>query len=161
MVAFHADVKIDASPEEVWQVLLDGAGYPTWDSGVARVEGTIAAGERITVYSEVRPDRGFPVGVRIIEPARKMRWIGGLPMGLFSGVRTFTLLPTDDGGTFFDLREEYDGVLLFLMRLTLPDLQPSFDKFVLGLKRRVERGPAPSEETAPADGDASSTASAE
>jgi hypothetical protein len=74
-------------------VLVDAAGYPAWDSGVERVEGTIAAGERIKVVSEANPGRAFPVTVTELVPDRRMTWTGGMPLGLFRGVRTFDLVP--------------------------------------------------------------------
>ena len=38
-----------------------------------------------------------------------MTWSGGMPLGLFKGVRTFTLEPADGGATRFSMREEYTG----------------------------------------------------
>lgn len=137
---YESSARIDASPEAVWQVLTDGAAYPTWESGVERVEGTIADGETIKVFSEVDPGRAFPVKVGDVEPARLMRWRGGMPLGLFRGVRTFTLTPTDTGGTAFTMREEYTGPLLGLIWRSMPNLKPSFDKFATGLKARSESG---------------------
>jgi hypothetical protein len=64
----------------------------------------------------------------------------GTPLGLFKGVRTFTLSPAGDGRTHFRVREEYTGPLLGMMWRSMPDLGPSFDKFAEGLKRRVETG---------------------
>lgn len=137
---YESSARIDASPEAVWRVLTDGAAYPTWESGVERVEGTIADGETIKVFSEVDPGRAFPVKVGDVEPARLMRWRGGMPLGLFRGVRTFTLTPTDTGGTRFTMREEYTGPLLGLIWKSMPNLKPSFDKFATGLKARAESG---------------------
>jgi hypothetical protein len=140
MKHYESSARIDASPEAVWQVLTDGAAYPTWDSGVERVEGTIADGETIKVFSEVDPGRAFPVKVGDVEPARLMRWRGGMPLGLFRGVRTFTLTPTETGGTAFTMREEYTGPLVGLIWKSMPNLQPSFTRFAGGLKERAESG---------------------
>jgi hypothetical protein len=38
-----------------------------------------------------------------------MTWSGGMPLGLFKGVRTFTLAPGPDGTTRFIVREECTG----------------------------------------------------
>jgi hypothetical protein len=59
-------------------------------------------------------------------------------MGLFKGVRTFTLTPQGDGVTRFSMREEYTGPLLPLIWRSMPDLGPSFQRFANGLKRRAE-----------------------
>jgi hypothetical protein len=62
-----------------------------------------------------------------------------MPLGLFRGVRTFTLQPAGMG-TDFRIREEYSGPLLPLIWRSMPDLAPSFRQFADGLKRRVEHG---------------------
>ena len=66
-----------------------------------------------------------------------MTWTGGMPLGLFKGVRTFSLTP-ESGGTRFKMREEYSGPLLPLIWRSMPDLQPSFDQFAAGLKAHAE-----------------------
>jgi hypothetical protein len=139
MKAYEASSTIQASPDTIWRLLTDGPGYAQWDNGVVRVEGRIAPGETIKVVSEANPGRTFPVKVTRFEPARRMEWSGGMPLGLFKGVRTFTLSPRDDGSTAFHVREEYTGPLLGMMWRSMPDLGPSFDKFATGLKARAER----------------------
>jgi hypothetical protein len=139
MKAYEASATITASPEAIWDVLTDAAGYQTWDSGVERVEGRIAPGERIKVLSKANPGRAFPVKVTEFIPGRRMTWSGGMPLGIFRGVRTFTLSPAEDGTTRFVMREEYTGPLLPLIWRSMPDLGPSFAQFAEGLKRRAER----------------------
>jgi hypothetical protein len=140
MRAYEATASIDATPEAVWRVLLDGRSYTSWDSGVVALEGEIALGERLKVTSEANPGRAFPVRVTEVVPARSMRWSGGMPLGLFKGERTFTLSSGASGETDFKLREEYTGPLLGLIWRSMPDLGPSFDKFAKGLKQRAETG---------------------
>ncbi|MEX0750779.1 MAG: SRPBCC domain-containing protein, partial [Dehalococcoidia bacterium] len=106
--------------------------------GVDRVEGTIAAGETIKVVSKANPGRAFPVKVTGFEPNESMTWSGGMPLGLFKGVRTFKLTPNGDGTTRFDAREEFTGPLLPLIWRSMPDLGPSFQQFADGLKARAE-----------------------
>jgi uncharacterized protein YndB with AHSA1/START domain len=139
MKHYEATAAIDAPPEAVWAVLTDGAAWPTWDSGVTTVEGRIAEGEKVTVRTEVSPGRAFPVKVTALEAPRRMVFTGGMPLGLFRGERTYTLTPSD-GGTAFRMREEYTGPLLGMIWKSMPDLQPSFDRFAAGLKQRVESG---------------------
>ena len=139
MKSYEATATIQASPEAIWTVLTDAPGYQTWDSGVERVEGTIAPGERIKVVSKANPGRAFPVKVTELTPGRRMTWSGGMPLGLFKGVRTFTLAPDGGGATRFTMREEYTGPLLPLIWRSMPDLGPSFRQFADGLKQRAER----------------------
>jgi hypothetical protein len=54
---YEASSTITSSPEAVWAVLTDGAAWPSWDSGVDRVDGQIAPGEKITIRSQAAPGR--------------------------------------------------------------------------------------------------------
>ena len=137
MKHYDASATIDARPEQVWAILIDAPAYPQWDSGVQKVEGRIAPGEKIKVVSEANPGRAFPVKVAQFEPGRRMVWSGGMPLGLFKGMRTFTLTP-EGSATRFDMREEYTGPLLPLIWKSMPDLGPSFEQFARGLKAKAE-----------------------
>ena len=138
MKSYEATSTIAASPDAIWAILTDAPNYAEWDSGVERVEGRIASGETIKVFSKVNPGRAFPVKVTEFTPGQRMTWEGGMPVGLFKGVRTFTLSPQADGATRFTMREEYTGPLLPLIWRSMPDLGPSFQQFAAGLKSRAE-----------------------
>jgi hypothetical protein len=56
--AYDATSLIHATPAAVWAVLVDAAGYPAWDSGVERVEGTIAPASASRLSR--RPTRAAP-----------------------------------------------------------------------------------------------------
>jgi hypothetical protein len=138
MKSYEAEATIDAGQDAIWAVLTDAPAYADWDSGVVRVEGRIAPQERIKVVSEANPKRAFAVQVTEFSPPQRMVWSGGMPLGLFKGVRTFALGP-EGGGTRFTMREEYTGPLLPLIWRSMPDLQPSFEQFARGIKARAER----------------------
>jgi len=143
MSHYESTALIQAPPETIWSVLTDAPGYADWDSGVVRVEGTIAPQEKIKVVSEANPKRAFPVKVTEFAPGERMVWSGGMPLGLFKGVRTFRLQPEDGGATRFTMREEYSGPMLPMIWRSMPDLGPSFEQFASGLKARAEQGAAP------------------
>jgi hypothetical protein len=138
MKSYEATAVIEAGPDAIWRVLTDGSKYPEWDSGVERVEGRIAPGEKIKLHVTVNPGRAFPVKVTEFTPGQSMRWTGGMPLGLFKGVRTFRLAQQANGETRFTVREEYTGPLLGLIWRSIPDLGPSFEQFANGLKHRAE-----------------------
>lgn len=139
MKFYESSALIAASPAAVWAVLLDVAKYPSWDSGVVRVEGAVAPGAKIKVVSAVNPNRAFPVKVTELTSERRMVWSGGMPLGLFKGVRTYSLT-SEGSATRFTMREEYGGPMLPLIWRSIPDLGPSFEQFARGLKARVEAG---------------------
>jgi len=136
---FEASSDIKAKPERVWQVLTDGERYPQWDSGIERFEGRIAPGATVKLLVKVNPGRAFPLKVTELSSNRRMVFSGGMPLGLFRGVRTYTLEPDAAGGTSFRMREEYTGPLLGMMWKSIPDLGPSFQQFANGLKDEAEK----------------------
>lgn len=138
MEAYESSAMIDADAASVWETLTEVERYPAWDSGVVSVDGTVAQGARLKLVSEANPKRAFALRVREIVPAKRMTWVGGMPLGLFRGVRTYSLEP-QGAATQFRMREEYSGPLLRMIWRSMPDLQPSFDKFASGLKHEVER----------------------
>ena len=138
MRSYDAAATIAAEPEKVWAILTDGPAYAEWDNGVTRLDGRIGPGEKLKITSEADPKRAHPVRVTRFEPARAMTWTGGMPFGLFKGVRTFTLAP-DAGATRFTMREEFSGPMLPLIWKSMPDLGPVFEQFARGLKARAER----------------------
>lgn len=138
MKFYEASTTIQAPPDAVWAILTDAPGYSRWDSGVERVEGDIAPGEKIKVLTKANPGRAFPVKVTEFTPDRKMTWSGGMPLGLFKGVRNFALAPEGNGGTKFHMREEYTGPLLPMIWRSMPDLGPSFRRFADGLMAKAE-----------------------
>ncbi len=138
MKIHSATTNIKASPETIWKILTDAPNYPAWDPWAIRIEGAIASGAQITAYTKLSPDRAFPVKVTEFVPGRKMTWTGGMPLGLFKGVRTFTLSPKGDGSIDFTVREEFSGPLLSMFAGSLPDMTKPFEDFAAGLKARAE-----------------------
>lgn len=138
MKAWNATATIAAAPETIWAILTDGARYPEWDPYAERIEGNIAPGAKLVVYTKVAPGRAFPVTVTAFEPGTRMVWSSGMPLGLFKGERSFTLAPQAGGRVAFTLREEFSGLLLGMIAPSLPDMTEPFEKFTAGLKARAE-----------------------
>ncbi|MEZ4267913.1 MAG: SRPBCC domain-containing protein [Myxococcota bacterium] len=139
MKSFRVATRIAAPPQRVWDILVDGAKTPEWDPNLLRIEGRIAPGEKIKVFTKLSPDRAFPVKVVDFDPPRGMRWTGGMPLGLFRGNRTFTLKALPDGGTEFEMEEIFSGLMAPLITKSIPDLTGAFEQFGAGLKQRAEQ----------------------
>jgi hypothetical protein len=139
--AFRMDCAINttiqASPERVWALLTDAAGFPRWNSTVTSIEGEIAEGRTLTLKVPSAKDRVFKPKVSNVQPGRGMTWSDGMaPM--FKGVRTFTLTPKGDGTTEFAMKEELSGIMLPMIRGSLPDFAPIFETYAEDLKRAAE-----------------------
>ncbi len=139
MKSFATRVTIHAAPDTIWRVLTDAPSYPGWNSTVTKVDGLIALGEKITVHAKLSPGRAFPVKVVAFNPSKRMVWSGGMPLGLFTGERTYELRPTSAGNVEFSMREDYAGLLAPMITKSIPNLQPAFDEFAACLKARAEQ----------------------
>ncbi|HEY0755202.1 MAG TPA: SRPBCC domain-containing protein [Ktedonobacteraceae bacterium] len=139
MLSYSATTIINASQDTIWGILTDAPGYPTWDPGVLRIEGTIAYGNKVTAFTKRDPKRAFPAKVSEFVPRQKMAWTGGMPLGLFKGVRTFTLTPQANNRIEFTLREEFSGPLLPLIASSIPNQTQTFEDFAAGLKAFAEK----------------------
>lgn len=138
MTSFATSIAIRARPETIWRILTTAEAYPSWTSSVARIDGRIDDGLTITVHAP-GGGRAFPVKVTVLRPYSQMVWEGGMPLGLFTGTRRFTLTPAADGGVGFDMREDFTGWLAPFIGRVIPDLQPNFDAFAADLKAAAER----------------------
>lgn len=115
--------------------------WPDWDSGVISIEGDFVPGGKLKTVGEADPKRAFTVKVEELDAPNRTVLKGGMPLGLFTGVRTYELSSEgpDDASTRFDMVEVFSGPLLGLVKRSMPDLQPFFDKFAAGLKAQAER----------------------
>lgn len=130
---------IQAPAPVVWKLLTNTSDYPRWNSTVISIEGEIAQGQEINLLAKVSPDRAFHLTVRELEPNVRMVWADGMPMGMFAGVRTFTLTPQADGSTKLTMAEVFSGSMAKMITKSIPDLRPSFQDFAADLKREAEK----------------------
>lgn len=129
---------IQANPDRIWSLLTDAQKFPSWNSTVTSIEGVITEGQTLKVRVPAAPGRVFKPRVSAVDPKRSMVWRDGMaPM--FRGVRTFRLTPHADGSTEFAMTEELSGVLLPMIKGSLPDFGPVFEAYAEDLKRAAER----------------------
>ena len=110
MKSFASSVVIRGTLDATWQVLTGAPAYPSWNSTVTRVDGTVALGGTATVHGKVAAKGG----------------------------RVFELRPSAEASVAFTMREDYSGLLAPLISKSIPDPQPASDEFATCLKARVE-----------------------
>jgi len=132
MKSFHVSRHIPATPERVWAVLTDAARLANGSLGITRIEGDIALSHSLKLWTEATGTRAFGLKVTTMNAPRTMVWEGGMPLGLFRGVRTFTLAEKE-GGVQFEMSEVFSGLMAGLITKSIPDLTPSFERFANGL----------------------------
>jgi hypothetical protein len=131
--------EIHAPPAAIWALLTDAPAFPSWNTTVTKLDGTIALGEKLALKAAVDPSRTFTPTVTKLSPEDRMEWSDGFaPM--FKGVRTFTLKSKAGGVTEFAMTEVFSGAMLPMIRGRLPDFGPPFEAFARDLKRAAEGG---------------------
>lgn len=140
-LSYEVQIDIDAPPAAIWARLTNAKDFPSWNSTVSAIEGEIAQGQKLAIRVPVAPGRTFSPRVVALEPEKEMVWADGMaPM--FRGERTFRLTPAAGGKTTFSMVEVFTGVMLPMIKGSLPDFRPVFDTYAGDLKRACEKGGA-------------------
>ncbi len=143
MKQLYSEIEIQATPENVWQILTDFANFPQWNPFIHRASGELKAGSRLEVY--IQPPGGsgmtFRPTVLKVEPQREFRWLGHLIMpGLFDGEHIFTIEPLGPDRVKFVQREEFRGILVSLMlRFIGENTRRGFEAMNQALKIEAEK----------------------
>ena len=128
---------IKANAEKIMRLLTNAGNFTKWNSTVTHLEGSIRQGETIRLKSILDAKRTFKLKVLEVTPT-KMVWEDGFaPM--FKGVRTFALKPQSDGSTDFEMTEEFKGIMLPMIKGSLPDFKSNFEQYAADLKREAEK----------------------
>jgi hypothetical protein len=135
------EIRIDAPPERVWQVLSDLAAYPAWNPFVVQAEGRAEVGTRLTLRLQPAVGRATTVRPTVTEAraGARLRWLGrfGLP-GVLDADHSFVLEPAGSG-TRFVQEERFSGALVpFVARTLERGTLPAFVLMNEALKRRAE-----------------------
>jgi hypothetical protein len=133
-------VNISARAEIIWRLLTDANDFPRWNSTVTSIEGQIREGAQLRLRVP-GTDRGFNPRVSGVVPNERMTWTGGFAP-LFRGVRTFELRARSDGTTDFAMKERFSGLMLPLLKRSLPDFGPVFERYASDLKNEAEQANA-------------------
>ena len=126
--------QIAATPDVIMSLL---ASTQTWNSTVVSIEGEIRQGNIVRLISALDPKRTFKLKITTATPTRLVWEDGFAPM--FKGIRTFTLTPQPDGTTLFEMVEVFSGVMLPLIKSSLPNFIPNFEQYAHDLKTAAEK----------------------
>ncbi len=135
-LSYSVSAEIAAPVARVWALLTDADDFPRWNHTVTELRGPIALGQRLAIKVPISP-RTFTPKVTTLEPERRMVWSDGAAP-FFKGTRTFTLAPRGDA-TSFSMVEVFQGVMLPLIKRSLPDFRPVFAQYVQDLQQAAQQ----------------------
>lgn len=143
MKKIETSILIDATAEEVWQVLSEFKAYSQWSPTIKRFEKQPVVGKRCKVLLE-QPN-GFKIKMNpkflSIEQNNELRWKGDLFFpGIFDGEHYFRLEQVGATQVRFVQGELFSGLLVPFLGKLLIETKHGFDLFNMAIKRRVEYG---------------------
>jgi hypothetical protein len=122
MLTLSTEIEIAATPDRVWDILMDFPGYGRWNPFIRSLEGTARVGETLKVFIQPPGGRGmqFRPTVLAVEGAREFRWKGKLLVpGLLDGEHCFLLEVAPHGNVLLRQGEIFSGLLVSLMNNSL------------------------------------------
>ncbi|GAA2816063.1 SRPBCC domain-containing protein [Kribbella solani] len=138
----HTEIEIDASPEQVWNVLTDREAYPEWNPFIISSTGELKVGGKIT--NVLRDTKGsetaFDPTLLAVTPNEELRWIGKVPPGaIFDGEHSFRLTALPNGRTRLVQEEKFTGAAIPFTRSMLNNtIKPQFEAMNRALADRAK-----------------------
>ena len=133
------EIRINASPEEVWRVHTNIDAWSDWNADVssARLRGSLATG---SVFEWKSNGVGLRSTIEVLEPVSTIGWTG---KGLGSRARHIWTLVPDGDGTILKTEESLEGWIVRLLKASVQrTLDSTLDAWLLDLKNEVEMGSA-------------------
>ena len=141
MKEIKTEITIQASQEQVWQILTDLEKYPSWNPFIISSKGTINLGSKLTnVLMVGGKERTFTPKITELTPGASFAWLGKLPLGLFTGNHYFMLEDLGNGSTRLVHGERFGGLLRgMIMRKIGNETKRGFIAMNEALKVRAEQ----------------------
>jgi hypothetical protein len=147
MHEIRTSIDIEASPRDVWDVLMDFEGYHEWNPFILSIEGSPTVDRKIDVVLGIEGKKPMNITPTVTECSAPSRfaWKGSVGFkGVFDGHHQFELVPFE-GGTRLVHYEEFSGALSSLvLRWIRESTTRGFEEMNRALKGRIESGDDPS-----------------
>lgn len=132
-------IAINATPEKIWNTLINTDLYSNWNPFIKTVEGTLKKNKQIKVT--IQPSGGSKMSFKPViicfNKHQKLAWQGKLFIkGIFDGIHSFELVPHNNGSTTFIHSEVFSGVLVRWINLDATKI--GFESMNIALKELCE-----------------------
>jgi hypothetical protein len=138
-----SEIRIQATPERVWEILTTFDKYSTWNPFIKSIQGSVKVGGKITARIEPPQAKGmtFKPTVLVFDKNKEFKWIGHLFFpGIFDGEHRFELIDHGDGTTTFIQAERFNGILVrFLAKMLDGSTMNGFRAMNQKLKEEAEK----------------------
>lgn len=134
----HNEIEIAATPEQVWNVLIQVRTWEQWYEGASNIEiqGDEPVLEAGSVFTWTTMGLDFTSTIKEFEPHRRLAWES--QKWSISGWHAWLIIPTEDGCILIT-DEAQNGFLTYLERMFQPNkLRRLHDIWLAEIKRRAE-----------------------
>ena len=142
MATHRTDFDVDASDEQVWNVLVDFEHYPDWNPSVPAIAGDVRVGSTVSLTLALpgRPKLNVKAVLREVAPNRRLTWQGHLGANrLFTGYREFAIAPLSENKVRVTHIEDLQGWIAPAFEALMGrSVQHHHDAFNEALRHRAE-----------------------
>ncbi len=137
----RTEIEINATPEEVWRVLIDTESYPTWNPFIVEVADSFNLKQttKLTISPPASSEMNFSAQVTQLREAQELRWVSSLFLPFFFRAETFfefrSITPEV---TRIVQGQNLSGILLKFFHRQITEIARGFIFMNQALKRRVE-----------------------
>lgn len=135
----QTSIDINASPAQIWEVLVDLKSYGEWNPMLGNVHTGLRTDD--VVRFEVLTGKGKPLKLKAKitsnQKERELAWRGGAS-AILSGHHYFRIEPLTEGRCRFLHGEHFSGFILPLISFFLKDAPDLYRSMNEALKRTVE-----------------------
>lgn len=140
MKNLQTEIIINATPEKVWNILMDFDKYPQWNPFVKEITGSQQVGGQLKVT--LKNGKGTSVFTPTVvsnETANIFEWLGSIPLGLFKGQHRFAIEKISETQVKFIHSEQFSGLLAGLIMSQIGETtRNGFIAMNKALKERAE-----------------------
>ena len=132
-------IEIAASPEAVWEALVDFDRYNDWNPMLQNMQAELLVGSPVAfdvILSETKRMK-MKANIAQIEEAVELNWKGGSPL-MVSGKHYFRIEKLGDNSVRLHHGEDFKGLLFPLLAKTLKQSEPLYNALNRALKEHVE-----------------------
>lgn len=138
----YTDIVINATPEQVWSVLIDTPSYKKWAAFLVDIQGEIKDGAKITAVFQTNPKKKKLNTIQhtiTVQQVREFYWAEKGPGGIKDN-HHFKVERLDNGKTQFIQSDEIMKGITWLVGTSLSKMYANgYQAFNRSLKAEVER----------------------
>ena len=132
----HHEITIYASPEKVWQVLIETDSYDRWNPVMRLLNGEIKEGNRVKYQFTQSADNSYDIATNVkkVIPNKLLNQGGGMPL-----ILTFNhkyLLEPSGNATKLTIHEDYNGIGVHFWNPS--PVQAAYERLNEAIKKRAE-----------------------